>query len=58
MEFIDTEHTPKNILIRAIKKDSRNAEYEKTVRESYSALKKFFGVEPLLETLLRDEQLL
>lgn len=45
MEFIDMEHTPKNILIRGVKKNSgkTGADYRKVME--------FFGVSPTLETL-------
>lgn len=47
LEFIDMEHTPKNILIRAIKtgKKKQNA-------ENMKALEKFFHVKPTLGILL------
>ena len=40
IEFIDMEHTPKNILIKAIKSKSSN-------------LKEFLGIKPLLEDLIK-----
>lgn len=45
LEFIDMEHTPKNILIRGVKKGSEKdgADYRKVME--------FFGVSPTLETL-------
>ena len=46
IEFIDMEHTPKNILIRAIKSKSSNLK-EKLVE--YNKLKEFLGIKPLLE---------
>ena len=50
IEFIDTEHTPKNILIKAIKSKSSNLK-EKLIE--YSKLKEFLGIQPLLEELTR-----
>ncbi len=53
LEFIDMEHTPKNIMIRAVKKDnftkSQKAveEYEKSLRE--------FNVSPTIWRLLKDK---
>jgi SAM-dependent methyltransferase len=48
MEFIDMEHTPKNILIRAVKDQHREiGEYEK--------MKDFFGIYPTLGELLSEE---
>lgn len=46
IEFIDTEHTPKNILIRAIKSKSSNL-------KEYNKLKEFIGIKPLLEDLTK-----
>jgi SAM-dependent methyltransferase len=48
LEFIDMEHTPKNILIRAVK----SGEKAKKQPESYQACVKMLGVEPTLEKLL------
>lgn len=45
LEFIDMEHTPKNILIRGVKK---NGEKDGT---NYRKVMEFFGVTPTLETL-------
>ena len=50
IEFIDMEHTPKNILIKAIKSNSSNLK-EKLVE--YNKLKKFLGIKPLLEDLIK-----
>ena len=50
IEFIDMEHTPKNILIKAIKSKSSNLK-EKLVE--YNKLKEFLGINPLLEDLIK-----
>ena len=50
IEFIDMEHTPKNILIRAIKSKSSNLR-EKL--KEYNRLKEFLGIQPLLEDLTK-----
>ncbi len=47
LEFIDSAHTPKNLLIRAIKKTDK-----KPLSESYKNLKEILGTSPLLESLL------
>jgi SAM-dependent methyltransferase len=48
LEFIDMEHTPKNILIRAIK----GGEKARSQTESYQQCVEMLGVEPTLEKLL------
>ena len=50
IEFIDMEHTPKNILIRAIKSKSSNL---KEKLKEYNKLKRFLGIKPLLEDLTK-----
>ena len=49
LEFIDIEHTPKNLLIRAVKTGKRANN-----REEYERLRAFLGVEPTLEWLWKD----
>lgn len=51
LEFIDMEHTPKNILIRGVKKSERN---ENAAKES-EACEKFLGIKPALGRLLADK---
>lgn len=46
LEFIDMSHTPKNLLIRAVKNEKTT---EHPNREKYYALRDFLGVEPTLE---------
>ena len=54
LEFIDLAHTPKNILIRAIKRPTTpRSTVERCQREVTSALKEF-QVEPTLYRLLKD----
>lgn len=50
MEFIDMEHTPKNILIRAVKE--KDAKPTKKSIEDYEKLKEFLHVDPTLYQLL------
>ena len=52
MEFIDMEHTPKNILIRAIKDNIKKEVLEKKFAE-YNVFKNFLGIEPILDELLK-----
>ncbi|MGB8454836.1 MAG: SAM-dependent methyltransferase [Anaerocolumna sp.] len=56
LEFIDMEHTPKNILIRAVKKQERNSNNPMIAGKlsSFEECRKFFGVEPALYKLLSD----
>ncbi len=54
MEFIETEHTPKNIAIKAIKKQGFSMEEFGT----YESFKKFINVEPYIEKRLKEENLL
>lgn len=49
LEFIDMEHTPKNILIRAVKTGKK-----KHNQEGVNALEEFFHVSPTLGKLLKE----
>ncbi len=52
LEFIDMEHTPKNILIRAIKSNSVD---KKKALDSYNEFKEFWGLTDLyIENQLKD----
>lgn len=51
VEFIDMEHTPKNILIRAVRKKERN--YKETAE--YLEFKEFWNIEPYIERALKKE---
>lgn len=51
MEFIDMEHTPKNILIKAIRENIGKKALEKKYSE-YLNFKNYLGIEPLLDDLL------
>lgn len=48
LEFIDMEHTPKNILIRAVKEKSPHN--RQAAKERYLQFKKLFHITPTLET--------
>lgn len=48
LEFIDMEHTPKNILIRAVKNKGRNKNTSKDIENC----RNFFGVDPTLGRIL------
>ncbi len=49
MEFIDLEHTPKNLLIRAFRKPQNPGS---TALKDYTDFKEFWNISPTLETLL------
>ena len=52
LEFIDMEHTPKNILIRAVK----TGKYVDNKREELTKLFQFLQIDPTLDRLLKNEQ--
>jgi len=54
LEFIDPEHTPKNLMIRAVRPKALS--FNQTKWEQYCAFKSLIGVEHSLEKLL-DEKL-
>jgi hypothetical protein len=45
MEFVPTEHTPKNLMLAAVREHERKPFAEAAARERILELKKFFGVE-------------
>ncbi|WP_432405242.1 class I SAM-dependent methyltransferase [Wukongibacter sp. M2B1] len=51
LEFIDMEHTPKNILIRAFNKGKYN---EASIKQ-YKDFKKFWNIDPYLEKAMGEE---
>lgn len=53
MEFIDLEHTPKNLLIRAIKRSLPSD--SKSAWEAYLNFKKFLNIAPSLERRFKSE---
>jgi SAM-dependent methyltransferase len=52
LEFIDMEHTPKNLLIRAVKKQDFPAQKAKQARNAVTALSEKLQIEPTLLRLL------
>ncbi|MCT4594280.1 MAG: SAM-dependent methyltransferase [Anaeromicrobium sp.] len=54
IEFIETEHTPKNLLIRAIKSNNKREELLK----EYKDFKEFLSIEPYLEKLLVENNMI
>ncbi len=53
MEFIDMEHTPKNILIKSILGSPSEEKLEEK-RKEYDRYLQFLGVNPLLDSLLKN----
>ena len=51
VEFVELEHTPKNVLIRAVRRPSRDSA---KAYAGYVAFKAELGIEPTLERLLAD----
>ena len=54
MEFIETEHTPKNLAIRAI----RDGGFNKTEYEKYEKFRDFLDLDPDIERRMREENIL
>lgn len=57
MEFIDMEHTPKNILIKSIKENFKTEQLVEKKKE-YDEMVYFLNIKPLLSELLEDYFLL
>ena len=52
LEFIDMEHTPKNLLIRAVKKREAGIDLPDELKKSME----FLHVQPTLASLLTDKE--
>ena len=52
LEFIDMEHTPKNLLIRAVKRTGRSERKAEHAREEVVSLTRKLQIEPTLQKLL------
>ena len=52
LEFIDMEHTPKNILLRAVKNGERNEKVDIEINE----FEKFLDIHPTLGELLKVKE--
>lgn len=56
LEFIDMEHTPKNILIRAVKENGNQTRKDRVdLKQEYETCRDFLHVNPTLEHLLKGE---
>lgn len=56
LEFIDFSHTPKNILIRAVKKTGMSAAKKKRAYEEAHRVMEEFGFQPKLNNLLQNNR--
>ena len=54
LEFIDMEHTPKNILIRAVKKGRPDKAKQKDELKKINDITEFLNIEPTLKKLLSN----
>lgn len=55
VEFVSTEHTPRNLLIRAVKRRKPLSSGEAAeIAQQYKQLRDAWGVKPCLEKLLHD----
>lgn len=54
LEFIDMEHTPKNILIRAVRKNHMKYHAGTKMQEELTKLEEFLHISPTLQTLLEQ----
>lgn len=54
VEFVSSEHTDKNLLIRAVRQDNQNRDNASFVQE-YVELKRFWAVTPYVEKLLGEQ---
>ena len=55
LEFVDLSHTPKNLLIRAVR-SMVPASAKKQARAEVDAIEKEFGLQPTLDTLLHGKE--
>ena len=55
LEFIDMEHTPKNLLIRAIHRKKQSDKKKEKAAQQIDAFCKQFGFTPTLWKLLQEE---
>ncbi|MNF17094.1 hypothetical protein D3C80_2204160 [compost metagenome] len=52
LEFVDPEHTPKNLLIRAVKSGRQQLNMKKW--EQYEQYRQFLNIHPALELMLLE----
>lgn len=57
LEFVDMEHTPKNILLRAVKKETiEQSALPARVKEGTEGILKYCGTKPALYRLLTEKE--
>ncbi len=56
LEFVDLSHTPKNLLIRAVKKRGENRQHKERMLGEAERLMEEFGLNPTLYRLLKREK--
>ena len=56
LELIDPEETPKNLMIKAIKRSRADEEKREKALEEYRKALEFLGVEPYLDKLLKERE--
>jgi len=54
LEFIDMEHTPKNLLIRAVKKEGMRAKGNQVEQAKLQAFTEALHVDTTLQQIFRD----
>ena len=52
LEFIDMEHTPKNLLIRAVKRDRADGRRQQDMKQKIDEVAEFLHIDPTLKRLL------
>ena len=57
LEFIDMEHTPKNILIRAVRKNHMKYHAGTKKQEELAQLEALLQISPTLQELLKEVEL-
>lgn len=56
LEFVDLSHTPKNLLIRAVKKKGENRQHKERMRKEVERMMEEYHLSPTLYRLLQSER--